>query len=159
MTDHDFNGNESVIPSDIEYTLSRIGTIADSVDSSMTVGEIVRRAYLCGVISSSRPSPKRNRGERHGGPHRRRDPRARVPDLDFVPRRRGRGRHLRTAFEEPFSQGRRKWSVMEAMCIVFVFAALVCLGLLSPFLYAAAAVLPMAANLLRRLIRLIGGSR
>lgn len=41
---------------------------------------------------------------------------------------------------------------MEAMCIVFVFAALVCLGLLSPFLYA-------AANLLRRLIRLIGGSR
>ena len=29
MTDHDFNGNESVIPSDIEYTLSRIGTIAD----------------------------------------------------------------------------------------------------------------------------------
>ena len=49
MTDHDFNGNESVIPSDIEYTLSRIGTIADSVDSSMTVGEIVRRAYLCGV--------------------------------------------------------------------------------------------------------------
>lgn len=38
-------------------------------------------------------------------------------------------------------------------------AALVCLGLLSPFLYAAAAVLPMAANLLRRLIRLIGGSR
>ena len=50
-------------------------------------------------------------------------------------------------------------SVMEAMCIVFVFAALVCLGLLSPFLYAAAAVLPMAANLLRRLIRLIGGSR
>ena len=63
---------------------------------------------------------------------------------------------------------------MEAMCIVFVFAALVCLGLLSPFLYAAAlvclgllspflyaaaAVLPMAANLLRRLIRLIGGSR
>ena len=44
---------------------------------------------------------------------------------------------------------------MEAMCIVFVFAALVCLGLL----YAAAAVLPMAANLLRRLIRLIGGSR
>lgn len=69
------------------------------------------------------------------------------------------GRHLRTAFEEPFSQGRRKWSVMEAMCIVFVFAALVCLGLLSPFLYAAAAVLPMAANLLRRLIRLIGGSR
>lgn len=43
MTDHDFNG------SDIEYTLSRIGTIADSVDSSMTVGEIVRRAYLCGV--------------------------------------------------------------------------------------------------------------
>lgn len=36
---------------------------------------------------------------------------------------------------------------------------LVCLGLLSPFLYAAAAVLPMAANLLRRLIRLIGGSR
>ncbi len=36
-------------PSDIEYTLSRIGTIADSVDSSMTVGEIVRRAYLCGV--------------------------------------------------------------------------------------------------------------
>lgn len=32
---------------------------------------------------------------------------------------------------------------MEAMCIVFVFAALVCLGLLSPFLYAAAAVLPM----------------
>lgn len=53
----------------------------------------------------------------------------------------------------------RKWSVMEAMCIVFVFAALVCLGLLSPFLYAAAAVLPMAANLLRRLIRLIGGSR
>lgn len=37
---------------------------------------------------------------------------------------------------------------MEAMCIVFVFAALVCLGLLSPFLYAAAAVLPMAANLL-----------
>lgn len=73
--------------------------------------------------------------------------------------RRGRGRHLRTAFEEPFSQGRRKWSVMEAMCIVFVFAALVCLGLLSPFLYAAAAVLPMAANLLRRLIRLIGGSR
>lgn len=62
-------------------------------------------------------------------------------------------------FEEPFSQGRRKWSVMEAMCIVFVFAALVCLGLLSPFLYAAAAVLPMAANLLRRLIRLIGGSR
>lgn len=42
MTDHDFNGNESVIPSDIEYTLSRIGTIADSVDSSMTVGEIVR---------------------------------------------------------------------------------------------------------------------
>lgn len=61
--------------------------------------------------------------------------------------------------EEPFSQGRRKWSVMEAMCIVFVFAALVCLGLLSPFLYAAAAVLPMAANLLRRLIRLIGGSR
>lgn len=38
---------------------------------------------------------------------------------------------------------------MEAMCIVFVFAALVCLGLLSPFLYAAAAVLPMAANLLR----------
>lgn len=32
-------------------------------------------------------------------------------------------------------------------------------GLLSPFLYAAAAVLPMAANLLRRLIRLIGGSR
>lgn len=57
------------------------------------------------------------------------------------------------------SQGRRKWSVMEAMCIVFVFAALVCLGLLSPFLYAAAAVLPMAANLLRRLIRLIGGSR
>lgn len=77
----------------------------------------------------------------------------------IVPRRRGRGRHLRTAFEEPFSQGRRKWSVMEAMCIVFVFAALVCLGLLSPFLYAAAAVLPMAANLLRRLIRLIGGSR
>lgn len=71
----------------------------------------------------------------------------------------GLGRHLRTAFEEPFSQGRRKWSVMEAMCIVFVFAALVCLGLLSPFLYAAAAVLPMAANLLRRLIRLIGGSR
>lgn len=69
------------------------------------------------------------------------------------------GEHLRTAFEEPFSQGRRKWSVMEAMCIVFVFAALVCLGLLSPFLYAAAAVLPMAANLLRRLIRLIGGSR
>ena len=61
--------------------------------------------------------------------------------------------------ERPFSQGRRKWSVMEAMCIVFVFAALVCLGLLSPFLYAAAAVLPMAANLLRRLIRLIGGSR
>lgn len=49
MTDHDFNGNESVIPSDIEYTLSRIGTIADSVDSSMTVGEIVRQAYLCGV--------------------------------------------------------------------------------------------------------------
>lgn len=49
MTDHDFNGNESVIPSDIEYTLSRIGTIADSVDSSMTVGEIVRRAYFCGV--------------------------------------------------------------------------------------------------------------
>lgn len=49
MTDHDFNGNESVIPSDIEYTLSRIGTIADSVDLSMTVGEIVRRAYLCGV--------------------------------------------------------------------------------------------------------------
>ena len=49
MTNHDFNGNESVIPSDIEYTLSRIGTIADSVDSSMTVGEIVRRAYLCGV--------------------------------------------------------------------------------------------------------------
>lgn len=49
MTDHDFNGNESVIPSDIEYALSRIGTIADSVDSSMTVGEIVRRAYLCGV--------------------------------------------------------------------------------------------------------------
>lgn len=49
MTDHDFNENESVIPSDIEYTLSRIGTIADSVDSSMTVGEIVRRAYLCGV--------------------------------------------------------------------------------------------------------------
>lgn len=48
---------------------------------------------------------------------------------------------------------------MEAMCIVFVFAALVYLGLLSPFLYAAAAVLPMAANLLRRLIRLIGGSR
>jgi len=48
---------------------------------------------------------------------------------------------------------------MEAMCIVFVFAALVCLGLLSSFLYAAAAVLPMAANLLRRLIRLIGGSR
>ena len=47
---------------------------------------------------------------------------------------------------------------MEAMCIVFVFAALGCLGLLSPFLYAAAAVLPMAANLLRRLIRLIGGS-
>lgn len=41
---------------------------------------------------------------------------------------------------------------MEAMCIVFVFAALVCLGLLSPFLYAAAAVLPMAANLLRRLL-------
>lgn len=70
-----------------------------------------------------------------------------------------RGQHLRTAFEEPFSQGRRKWSVMEAMCIVFVFAALVCLGLLSPFLYAAAAVLSMAANLLRRLIRLIGGSR
>lgn len=48
---------------------------------------------------------------------------------------------------------------MEAMCIVFVFAGLVCLGLLSPFLYAAAAVLPMAAGLLRRLIRLIGGSR
>lgn len=48
---------------------------------------------------------------------------------------------------------------MEAMCIVFVFAALVCLGLLSPFLYAAAAVLSMAANLPRRLIRLIGGSR
>lgn len=45
------------------------------------------------------------------------------------------------------------------MCIVFVFAVLVCLGLLSPFLYAAAAVLPMAANLLRRLIRLIGGSK
>lgn len=43
MTDHDFNG------SDIEYALSRIGAIADSVDSSMTVGEIVQRAYLCGV--------------------------------------------------------------------------------------------------------------
>lgn len=36
--------------------------------------------------------------------------------------------------------------------IVAVILALV-------FLYAAAAVLPMAANLLRRLIRLIGGSR
>jgi len=46
MTNHDFNED---IPSDIEYALSRIGTIADSVDSSMTVGEIVRRAYLCGV--------------------------------------------------------------------------------------------------------------
>ncbi len=30
---------------------------------------------------------------------------------------------------------------MEAMCIVFVFAGLVCLGLLSPLLYAAATVL------------------
>lgn len=48
---------------------------------------------------------------------------------------------------------------MEAMCIVFVFAALVCLGLLSPFLYAAAAVLSLAVGLLRRLMRLIGGSR
>lgn len=57
------------------------------------------------------------------------------------------------------SQGERKWSVMEAMCIVFVFAGLVCLGLLSPLLYAAATVLPLAAGLLRRLIRLIGGSR
>ena len=46
---------------------------------------------------------------------------------------------------------------MEAMCIVFVFAALVCLGLLSPFLFAA--IERTAANLLRRLIRLIGGSR
>lgn len=45
---------------------------------------------------------------------------------------------------------------MEAMCIVFVFAGLVCLGLLSPLLYAAAA---LGAGLLRRLIRLIGGSR
>ena len=42
-----------------------------------------------------------------------------------------------TALEEPFPQGERKWSVMEAMCIVFVFAGLVCLGLLSPLLYAA----------------------
>lgn len=63
------------------------------------------------------------------------------------------------ALEEPFPQGERKWSVMEAMCIVFVFAGLVCLGLLSPLLYAAATVLPLAAGLLRRLIRLIGGSR
>lgn len=67
------------------------------------------------------------------------------------------------AISERLSKSRspkeEEWSVMEAMCIVFVFAALVCLGLLSPFLYAAAAVLPMAANLLRRLIRLIGGSR
>lgn len=69
------------------------------------------------------------------------------------------GRHRRTALEEPFPQGERKWSVMEAMCIVFVFAGLVCLGLLSPLLYAAATVLPLAAGLLRRLIRLIGGSR
>ena len=38
-------------------------------------------------------------------------------------------------------------------------AGLVCLGLLSPLLYAAATVLPLAAGLLRRLIRLIGGSR
>lgn len=79
--------------------------------------------------------------------------------LGSVPRRRGRGRHRRTALEEPFPQGERKWSVMEAMCIVFVFAGLVCLGLLSPLLYAAATVLPLAAGLLRRLIRLIGGSR
>lgn len=49
--------------------------------------------------------------------------------------------------------------MMEAMCIVFVFAGLVCLGLLSPLLYAAATVLPLAAGLLRRLIRLIGRSR
>lgn len=69
------------------------------------------------------------------------------------------GRHRRPALEEPFPQGERKWSVMEAMCIVFVFAGLVCLGLLSPLLYAAATVLPLAAGLLRRLIRLIGGSR
>ena len=53
MTDHDFNGNESVIPSDIEYTLSRIGTIADSVDSSMTVGEIVRRVDWLQCIRQS----------------------------------------------------------------------------------------------------------
>lgn len=46
MTNHDFNED---IPSDIEYALSRIGAIADSIDSSMTVGEIVQRAYLCGV--------------------------------------------------------------------------------------------------------------
>ena len=53
MTDHDFNGNESVIPSDIEYTLSRIGTIADSVDSSMTVGEIDRRTFVDSAIDGA----------------------------------------------------------------------------------------------------------
>ena len=48
---------------------------------------------------------------------------------------------------------------MEAMCIVFVFAGLVCLGLLSPLLYAASGRTVAAAYRRRRLIRLIGGSR
>lgn len=48
---------------------------------------------------------------------------------------------------------------VAVLLTVFVFAGLVCLGLLSPLLYAAATVLPLAAGLLRRLIRLIGGSR
>ncbi len=50
-----------------------------------------------------------------------------------------------------YCRGRRKWSVMEAMCIVFRFRGA---GLPRPAVAvpAAAAVLPMAANLLRRLI-------
>ena len=73
MTDHDFNGNESVIPSDIEYTLSRIGTIADSVDSSMTVGEIVRRGGHAGRVPEARRQADLRRFRHRRGHRHRRD--------------------------------------------------------------------------------------
>ena len=75
-----------------------------------------------------------------------------------VPRRRGRGRHRPTALEEPFPQGERKWSVMER-CASYSFRRTGLPGSAVAAPVRGATVLPLAAGLLRRLIRLIGGSR
>jgi len=47
MTSNDRAGGR--LPSDIGRVLERIGSISDGVESSMTVDEVVGRAYLCGV--------------------------------------------------------------------------------------------------------------